>query len=66
MKPARLGAAIGRMQSALHTIDRAAHVAGRVFRATKHLMPDNQIKQKMEQGISGYESFRRKIKEGEE
>ena len=66
VNPARLGAAVGRMRSTLHTIDRAAHTAGRVWRATKHLLPDSQIKQKMEQGISGYESLRRKIKEGED
>ena len=66
VNPARLGAAVGRMRSTLHTIDRAAHTAGRVFKATKHLMPDSAIKQKMEQGISGYETLRRKIKEGED
>ena len=61
---ARLGQGIGHLRSTLHSIDRAAMTAGRVFRATKHVMPDSKIKQKMEEGISGYEALRRKIKEG--
>ena len=41
---------------------RAAMTAGRVFHATKHIMPDNSLKKQMEKGVSTYEELRQKIK----
>ena len=32
------------LRATLHSVDRAAMTVGRVFRATKHLLPDSKIK----------------------
>ena len=61
----RFGAFLGSARTTLHSIDRAAMTAGRVFKAVKPVMPDSAIKKQMEQGVSSYEALRRKIKDGE-
>ena len=62
--PGRIGQGIGAVRATLHSVDRAATTAGKIFKATKHLMPDSALKKQMEKGVSSYEELRRKIKDG--
>ena len=62
----RLGQAVGFMRNTLHSANRAAHTASRLYRATQHIIPDGPIKKQMEKGVSSYEELARRIKDGGE
>ena len=60
---ARLGQSYAHAKHFVGQVDRGLHVASRIFRANKHLIPEGPLKKAGERATTDYDTIRERVRQ---